>query len=276
MKVKELLLDEALQRRKRLHKICIQIVIVSGIFLVLFGMKAGRLNGFGVVSEIVCAIALCSGTALRIFPTVTAAWRSPFGRIAVMFSSAFIAVIATLPAQSILIEALQLPAGDFPCTAALLTLFCYPVVAAVIIAVAIGCVWIFTMAIVGSLALPSWLLQAIPFQLFVVDWGSSRMRTLSERIRKRMEISLFDFVAYSLMICLTLSVAAGWYHLMDQPNLVRIFAYWADYENPGRYPGTEQHRFRLHDNGVVSYADFRKWDVDIRMSCLKGLSCPGG
>jgi hypothetical protein len=63
-----------------------------------------------------------------------------------------------------------------------------------------------------------------------------------------------DAFAAAILSVVAVYSLTGWYRAVDQPNLVRIFAYWADYESPTKYPGVEKESFRLLENGVVSYA----------------------
>jgi len=59
--------------------------------------------------------------------------------------------------------------------------------------------------------------------------------------------------------------ASFWLQGIHQPRLVRLFSYVADYERAPAYPGVEKEKFRLHDNGVVSYATYNAGDVAIRV-----------
>jgi hypothetical protein len=46
--------------------------------------------------------------------------------------------------------------------------------------------------------------------------------------------------------------------------IVRAVAYFADFQQVSLYPGVDvNRRLRLHENGVVSYAEERGWDIVI-------------
>jgi hypothetical protein len=46
--------------------------------------------------------------------------------------------------------------------------------------------------------------------------------------------------------------------------IVRAVAYFADFQQASLYPGVDvNRRLRLHENGVVSYAEERGWDIVI-------------
>jgi hypothetical protein len=51
---------------------------------------------------------------------------------------------------------------------------------------------------------------------------------------------------------------------------VRAVAYFADYQKASAYPGVERNKkFRLHENGVVSYAEENGWDFIIKVDFVK-------
>ena len=51
---------------------------------------------------------------------------------------------------------------------------------------------------------------------------------------------------------------------------VRVVAYFADYQKASTYPGVEGiKRLRIHENGVVSYAEENGWDIIIKVDLVK-------
>jgi hypothetical protein len=51
---------------------------------------------------------------------------------------------------------------------------------------------------------------------------------------------------------------------------VRAVSYFADYQKASAYPGIEGNkRLRIHENGVVSYAEENGWDIIIKVDFVK-------
>jgi hypothetical protein len=58
----------------------------------------------------------------------------------------------------------------------------------------------------------------------------------------------------------------NWYSpaIRNLKPVVRAVAYFADFQQVSLYPGVDvNRRLRLHENGVVSYAEERGWDIVI-------------
>jgi hypothetical protein len=52
--------------------------------------------------------------------------------------------------------------------------------------------------------------------------------------------------------------------------IVRVVAYFADFQQVSLYPGVDvNRRLRLHENGVVSYAEERGWDIVISVDKIQ-------
>lgn len=54
--------------------------------------------------------------------------------------------------------------------------------------------------------------------------------------------------------------------------LIRLTAYYADYQMVSRYPGIDVTRkSRLHTNGIVSYAEKHGWDIIISVEKIRPI-----
>lgn len=223
-----------------------------------------------------CAVSLTLGFVIRIQPIMAHIWRTAPGKLFFTFCSAFTAVIASLPARHVVSAATGLPANDFPTTLTFWTILCYPAAA---IAFATAILLLLYVILFGAAFLISLSTQPLvdgliqrAITLLPSGWWAGK-RFADGRWRLTWVLLADAFAAAILSVGAAYSFS-GWCRTIDQPNLVRIFAYWADYETPTAYPGLEKDAARLLENGVVSYARPEKWDATIRVACLKGLSCP--
>ena len=276
MKADLLLEQQARQKKKRVAYTFYGVALVCCLLSVLVTGKNFQptiwSNGFAII----CAGSLTLGFVIRIQPVVAQIWKTVFGKLLLALCSAFTAVVASLPARHVVSGAMHLPVGDFPTTLTFWTILCYPAIA-IGLATAILLVVYVLLLVIAALTVFSthppfdWLIRGTA-DLLPSRWVSHR-RLLDGRWKLAMVMFADAFAAAILSVVAAYSLT-GWYRTVDQPNLVRIFAYWADYESATEYPGVDKESFRLLENGVVSYARPAKWDVDIRVACLKGLSCP--
>jgi hypothetical protein len=52
--------------------------------------------------------------------------------------------------------------------------------------------------------------------------------------------------------------------ILRNPAVIKWVAYSADFQEAYRYPGVDEgKRIRLHENGVVSYAEIDGWNINI-------------
>lgn len=229
------------------------------------------------IFTIACVVSLTLGFLIRIRPLATKLWNSVAGKLLLALTNAFAAVIASLPARHIVSAAIQLPAGDFPTTLTFWTILCYPAVAIGLTTAIFFFTYVLLLLVAALIGISThhlidgpirWAAKLLPARWRIPEHlinGRSRLAT----------VMLADASAAAILSVITAFSLTGWYHLVDQPNLVRIFAYVGDYETASDYPGVQKKEaFRLLENGVISYAQPTKWDVSIRVSCLDGLSCP--
>ena len=276
MKADLLLVQQAREKRNRFAYVFYGVALTCCLLSVFTARTNFQptiwSNGFAIV----CAGSLTLGFVVRVRPVVAQIWKMVFGKLLLALCSAFTAVVACLPARNIVSGAMHLPVGDFPTTLTFWTILCYPAVAIGLAIVMLFIAYAFLLVVAGLTALSThppldWAIRGTA-SLLPSRWMSHR-RIVDGRRRVVMVMFADALGAAALSVIAAYSLT-GWYRTIDQPNLVRIFAYWADYESPAEYPGAEKEALRLLENGVVSYARPGKWDVDIRVACLKGVSCP--
>lgn len=273
----DLIIEQKFQENKR--KVAYTLYVAALIACVFSLLATGKNLQPTIWSNILlalCAVSLTIGFVTRAKPIVVKIWKTTFGKMLCAFFSAFTGVVACIPARHVVSGAMSLPANDFPTTLAFWTFLCYPAVAislATVIFLVVYAILLFVAAWIG--------LSMYPFidgfirgvvNLLPAGWESVRRIVDS---RRRMTMVMFaDACAAAVLSVSAAYSLTGWVRAVDQANLVRIFAYWADYETPTTYPGVEKQAVRLLENGVVSYAQPGKWDVTLRVSCLKGMTCP--
>ncbi|MEQ5840080.1 hypothetical protein N0A02_11655 [Paraburkholderia acidicola] len=276
MKADSLLEQQAREKRNRFAYVFYGVALTCCLLFVFTARKNFQPTIWGSAFAVVSAGSLTLGFVIRVRPVVAQIWKTVFGKLLLALCSAFTAVIACLPARNIVSGAMRLPVGDFPTTLTFWTILCYPAVAIGLAVVMLFIVYTLLLVVAGLTVFsthPSldWVIRGTA-SLLPSRWTSHR-RIVDSRRRVATVMLADAFGAAALSVIAAYSLT-GWYRIIDQPNLVRIFAYWADYESPTEYPGAEKEALRLLENGVVSYARPKKWDVDIRVACLKGVSCP--
>lgn len=226
------------------------------------------------VVEVTCAISFGLGFCIRAWPVLVKSGRNPYGKGALALFHAIVLVISSIPAKNIVSEALRLPSGDFPVTLAMWALLSYPAVWLVGTAV-LGVVTYALLLLAAALAeISRQPLLNMPIRVAATLLPTeSTWRRAIESDRSAIIWRAFGHaIGAAIVSCAIAAVAGWWFQTIHQPRLVKLFAYTADYESAPAYPGVDPEPFRLHDNGVVSYATRRDWDVKIRVEHVKNPS----
>lgn len=192
-----------------------------------------------------------------------------------------VAFVAAVPARDIASKALQLPPHDFDLSVALITGALYlPVwgmLAGLLIALAAVCLLAYALVaalVVGTAVGP-------PLQSFLsgTRWQVQCERWLA-RVRDRAErYGVRGLGSFVVAGGLTLLSAFVFQAVQSQLPMVRWVAYWADYQDPGRYPCVTNaappggSRVRLHENGIISVARTERFDVKVAVYLLDLSSC---
>lgn len=96
--------------------------------------------------------------------------------------------------------------------------------------------------------------------------AQSKIRSFIESGRDRFISRAFGHVLGAIFV--SLAAAAVWdLHatvLLENPNIIRWAAYATDFYSVKNFPGVDSSKkLRLHENGVVSYAEPDGWNVKI-------------
>ena len=150
---------------------------------------------------------------------------------------ALIVLLASIPAKIILSKSFNLPPGDFKVTFGLWGVFCFVYIYIMIVSLLLcfGGVIFFIMSLLRKKS------------SVASEWGRKfkGYLTASRSIGAFMAALSFIYIGDRLD------------KIIELPRWSRLFAYYADYDSASEYPRVvhiDGVKFKLHDNGVVSYA----------------------
>jgi hypothetical protein len=198
-------------------------------------------------------------------------WRSYLGKIVISLLHGLVFFLSIIQARIFVAEALGLPPQDFDLTVGFFTvLFYLPLWLCVIIFLSM--ILSIFLAIAFILTMP---LQSLGNLSQMFEHLSSKIARFRQRVNKvHTEIGerFFGAMMTSLIV-----LVITWYVWNSFPTVtrtlapvVRAVAYFADYQNASAYPGVERDKkFRLHENGVVSYAEEDSSGVIIKVDFVK-------
>jgi hypothetical protein len=179
-------------------------------------------------------------------------------------------LLAVIPARLLVADALGLPPQDFEITVAVWSILLYPAV------------WLFMTAVCTFLICVVFLLLALLLDLTTTPLLDLPLRTIGHLFPEVSRPCTFleaqrHVLSYNAWghavgaMCATffvLYLLVGYDHTAKGLKpVVRWIAYLADFQDVPRYPGLERgKRTRIHENGVVSYAEPSGWDISISVT----------
>jgi len=198
-------------------------------------------------------------------------WRSYLGKIVISLLHGLVFFLSIIQARIFVAEALGLPPQDFDLTVGFFTvLFYLPLWLCVIMILSMILYTFFAIAFVLMIPLHSLSNLSQMFEHF--SFKIARFRQRVNNGYTEIGNRFFGAGATSIIVlCIT------WYVWDSFPTVtrtlapaVRAVAYFADYQNASAYPGVERNKkFRLHENGVVSYAEKDSSGVIIKVAFVK-------
>lgn len=208
---------------------------------------------------------LSLGFLIELIGWLRRAWRSSYLRTLVVILHAMILVVSGIPARHLVAESLGLPPQDFDVTVGITAIAIYPII------------WLMAFCFIA------FVIQVLLLLLLLVTSIGRMLVDLNKNILgvKRTEFDeflewfikpgLYSFgrifgMAFVAFLSLGL---AEFYHrsLSSYQNTVRLVAYHSDYHQLLSYPGVDRvKRARIHENGVVSYAELANFDAVITVS----------
>ncbi|WP_152988818.1 hypothetical protein [Burkholderia pseudomallei] len=257
-------------RSRALYLIGFVTLVFTGILLLALKRSAW----FITTLEIVCALSFALGFCIRARPILVNSARTTYGKGLLALYHAIVLALSSIPAKFIVSNAFHLPSGDFPITLTVWTLLCYPgmwLAGTAFVALAIYTLMLLAASLAAISTQPLFNSLLLLFAKFLPE--NSALRNAITTGRQRIVSQAFGHAVGAAVLSVAIGTVAGWWlQTINQPRVVRLFAYRADYEQATAYPGVDASTpFRLHDNGVVSYATFNKWDVTIHVSHIKDV-----
>jgi hypothetical protein len=165
-------------------------------------------------------------------PLMSKIWMHEHGKIAVSIAHIFILLLTTVLARNLLTQSLGLPGKDFQLSLSLLTLILYLPV------------WLAVVSIVFGIG------------FYILGLITNQKSTASRYIGHALGSSGTLIVLYFIFLIASRSEGLQ--------SLVRILAFYSDYESASNYPETRPNeRINFHENGVISTAWHTNGDVVI-------------
>lgn len=235
-----------------------------GYASVLFIREAYSL--FGITTSI-ASILFGLGFVLWVLPWLKDKWQTTRGKVLIGVLHAAVLFLAVIPSRIIVANALGLPPQDFEITVNIFAVELYPALWVLLLALAMFFVSLIFM-LLGFLC--SITTSPIFNDLLIL---SSKLLSTQSRARLFIEAGRGKFISRSFghaigATIISLAAAQVWtWHasfLIANPAIIKWVAYVTDFQFADRYPGTDsKKRLRLHENGVVSYAEEDGWDIKI-------------
>jgi len=240
-------------------------LVVVGLVPILVRQKSST---FSEAILILAGIAFAAGFAYWFLPQLRKVWGFPLGKLAVMLLHGLILLLSAILARFLVAEALRLPPQDFDMTVGIWTLVLYLPVWLFVIAfltflfyaIALVCFLVFIICeqIVGIAADFLSALQLLHAASCALVSFRRRLLGLGNKV--------FGHAIGAAAVSLIAMYIWAWFFagIRSLGPLIRWVAYCADFQEASLYPGVEaKRRFRLHENGVVSYAERQGCDISI-------------
>jgi hypothetical protein len=200
-------------------------------------------------------------------------WSAPFLKIDYLaklknsvsnFIKGIIAIASIGLSRVYVSEALGLPSNDFDLTVGALAIFIgYLLWVFVFVFLAQVLSVLFLIISVAKGFLGGAVNTLLPTLSLFID--QVKVRSTSEDLnRKAINWMGHSFGLVSLALVGTLVIQSGEALIKNNLRFIRLLAYALDYQTAKKYPLVESNmRFRLHDNGIVSYAERDGLDIKI-------------
>ena len=223
--------------------------------------------------SIVFTIAAVMGFCGTTYPSIRKLWGHWLGKWLTRACHVALFFLAIIPAKTLVSSALGLPGQDYDSTVGILMLAVYP--ALWLLLLALICI------IIGFLQFITWILiQVTKFPVVDDIVRFIGRSTTNERLRhlifeKRRVNGYFSFAqcagAFITAVLLIYCYDSMGKSIADNDQIIKSIAFYTDYQIADNYPGIKKgFRYRLHENGVVSYAIMNKGKVEIVVDKIPG------
>lgn len=237
----------ALKSYQRAFRLCLILTIISTITRDKIYLD----NGLYIIAGL-----LVFGFLNWAYPSAKKVWTNPGGRSIRVMTHAALLYIAIVSARSIVSESLGLPGQDFEATVTLLALVSYALALLLLLAsvcIGFGAFILMLALLVSAMSLP--ILNLLP-NLLGCFFGRRVEMALKDNSNSFRVVSFFHLTAALIVSAMAYNAAYNIGSYLNTKNqLVKTIAYYTDYQYAKNYPGTcKAMKFKLHENGVISYA----------------------
>ena len=215
----------------------------------------------------ISAILFGLGFVLWVKPWLQDKWQTSHGKLLLAGMHTAILFIAVIPSRYFISNALGLPPQDFEITVRIFAVELYPAL------------WLILLSF--SLLVASLILLLLTALCIVSTYPifndllllASKFLSAQSKMRSFIESGRDQFISRALghvmgAIFVSLAAAVVWdlhsKFLLDNSAIIRWVAYATDFHQSKSYPGVDStKKLRLHENGVVSYAEPEGRDIKI-------------
>ncbi|WP_129642608.1 hypothetical protein [Peristeroidobacter agariperforans] len=250
--------SKALSLTNCLYAVAVISMIVSCVPIFMSGVAALQI---GNVALCISAASFATAFLTWVVPKLRALWKYPVRRYAIVALHATILLVAVPISRHFTAVAIGLPPQDFDIAVAFVALELYPAL------------WVLTLSLGAmSLSVGLLLVSMIMSLLSSFPWIASGRANNTDQRSHRLGFRAWLHAMGATLVAIGAAMPWDWHAdlLLSHPDLIRRVAYLTDYQPAARYPGVNARaRLRLHENGVVSYAEPNGWNIDIVVGQIK-------
>jgi hypothetical protein len=247
----------------RTYKLAFILAILS-ILPILVGLKQ---SNYSEILAFASCLTFASGFAAWVIIQLKWLWLSFVGKLLLALLHSFVLLLSIIPARYLVAEGLGLPPQDFDVTVVLTVVVLYLPVWLLVISVLTMIFYIISLVLVLLLFLGE---RAIDLIFMSLEIFTRRFLEAKTCLRRRLSKVIYAYLAHAMgAAAIAILAAATWGWTFDRMRsigrpIVRLVAYFADFQQAPLYPGIEpSKRMRLHENGVVSYAERQGGEIII-------------
>jgi hypothetical protein len=235
-------------------------LVIAGLAFILIG---GNPFDFVAQSMLLLGVLVLGIHFVKwIWPWLRKIWHFTVGKLILTWLHAVVLWLAAVYARKLVAEALGLPPQDFDMTVAACTLIFYIPVWLVLFSLLAGIICVILIVFSFLVSIPSSLvLVSMLFPEFIAKQQRRAFRSFTNALGARGAVGAIALVEGQLPA----------FTKRIEP-VIRGIAYVADFQEVSVYPGVDTNRkLRLHENGVVSYAEEHGWDISISVEKVQSL-----
>ncbi len=194
---------------------------------------------------------------------------SPLSKVGLTLFHALAVILSIIPARLAVANSLQLPPQDFDVSVAIVALAFYMPVCAALAGSLIALLFV-TSTVCWSVYFAATRLLRFFLKVFHALKASAAFS--DDPIHKTLyKYDLYFAKSIFGLISISFITMSFWQWSLNSvltygASAIRFIAYTSDFHSADAYPGVQKgKRWRLHENGVVSYAERKGWTIELRV-----------